>query len=216
MIDNRLVIKYMTVLEIYDETEISEELLKAQFRKLTKIYHPDATKVDAYKDGDKYIRIKEAYEYLQKNIEEVNDYLNPNAYKRQQSNSQQQSSQAAERARREAEAKRREEERKRAEADQNNENRENAKEGNEKPRRKGRKLFVAVTLIIVIAAVIFSFYSTNKSNVTEPKETSSLLEQVRRKVSGNETGTTSSIEYSGKYPLWEQAQRKAESDNKKS
>lgn len=71
MVDPKLVIKYLTILELSLDKEISKELIQKQYRNLSKLYHPD-TSPDAFKDGQKFLLLKEATDYLLLNIEEVN------------------------------------------------------------------------------------------------------------------------------------------------
>ena len=58
-------------LELDPSKELTLDSIKSQFRKLSKIYHPDLAN-SMYKDGKKFIEINEAYNYLNKNYEEIN------------------------------------------------------------------------------------------------------------------------------------------------
>lgn len=62
---------YYEILEISVATPLSEELIKTQYRKLVKKYHPD-TCIDEYKDGTKFLLLKEAYDFLLHNYESLN------------------------------------------------------------------------------------------------------------------------------------------------
>lgn len=66
------IIKYLTILELPTNQLIDIEILKKQYRKLSKIYHPDVSKEDSYKNGDKFKNLNSAYEYILHNIDRCN------------------------------------------------------------------------------------------------------------------------------------------------
>ncbi len=66
------IIKYLTILELPTNQIINNDIVKRQYRKLCKIYHPDVSKEDSFKNGDKFKILNEANEYISSNIEYVN------------------------------------------------------------------------------------------------------------------------------------------------
>ncbi len=130
MNDTVLIIKYLTLLELDLKTEISEDIIKIQYRKLAHVYHPDISN-DRYKNGNKFKELKEAEEYLLKNISYVNKLIrnnfNSNTSSQTHNNPYEdiyrwtyqqwkwEEEQKAEEARKKAEAKKRAEERKKRE-----------------------------------------------------------------------------------------------------
>ncbi len=67
------VIKNLNTLEIPINKEITVQYVRSQYRKLTKKYHPDISPQN--NDGEWFIAIKEAADYLTINIEEVNSII---------------------------------------------------------------------------------------------------------------------------------------------
>ena len=74
MADVKSIIVHLAELELLDENTITEEIIRSQFRKLTKVYHPDVAP-QAFKDGKKFRKIKEANDYLVSHIDDANIYL---------------------------------------------------------------------------------------------------------------------------------------------
>ena len=71
------IIQYLTIIELMGKNCISEEKVHHNYRKLVKIYHPDTTN-ERYKDGAKFRELKEAHDYLIKNIDFVNFVIQKN------------------------------------------------------------------------------------------------------------------------------------------
>ena len=67
--------KYIELLELPQDEQLNLEKIKQQYRLLFKKYHPDYTQCEEYKDGKKLKKITEAYQYLQDNIDYVNNLL---------------------------------------------------------------------------------------------------------------------------------------------
>ena len=72
--DVKTIIKYLTILDLPLDKTISQEIVKAQYRKLAKIYHPDAHQ-DIYSDGEKFKQLNEAKEYCIAHIDEINHMI---------------------------------------------------------------------------------------------------------------------------------------------
>ena len=71
MIDKKIVIKYLTVLELPLDEQITEDMIRKNFRTLSKIYHPD-TSSEVFKDGQKFLLLKDATDFLIQNLAEIN------------------------------------------------------------------------------------------------------------------------------------------------
>ena len=69
--DVKLIVKYLTLLELPLDKFLTIEKVKENYRKLSHVYHPDAAN-ERYKDGKKFIELKEAYEYVINHINEIN------------------------------------------------------------------------------------------------------------------------------------------------
>lgn len=67
----KVVIQYLTILELSLDKTITKEMVKQQYRKLVHVYHPDAS-VDIYHDGERFQLLQKAYEYLSNDIDYVN------------------------------------------------------------------------------------------------------------------------------------------------
>ena len=70
-VDKVLVIRYIQLLELNEDTDITEEDITSSYRALSKIYHPDIAN-SRYKDGKKFNELKKARDYLLEYIEDVN------------------------------------------------------------------------------------------------------------------------------------------------
>ena len=70
-IDTKTIIQYLTVMELPLNRAIDPDILKAQFRKLSIVYHPDTSR-EVHKDGKMFILLKEAYDFLSANTRLVN------------------------------------------------------------------------------------------------------------------------------------------------
>ena len=68
------IMKYLTLLELENETKIDEQMIQRNFRKLAFMYHPDRAD-ERYKDGKRFIELQQAREYLVSNIIVVNRIL---------------------------------------------------------------------------------------------------------------------------------------------
>lgn len=73
----KVVIQYLTILELSLDNSISRDIIKTQYRKLVHVYHPDAS-VDVYHDGERFKLLQKAYEYLSEDIEYVNSLIRNN------------------------------------------------------------------------------------------------------------------------------------------
>lgn len=71
----RSLIEYLQILEIDNLPSVSEEDINNNFRRLSKIYHPDTTTLSNAKDGKMFIFLKEAKDYALNNLAYVNEYL---------------------------------------------------------------------------------------------------------------------------------------------
>lgn len=71
-------IRYIQLLELNEDEDITIEDLKKNYRQLSQIYHPDIAN-SRYSDGKKFMELKKAYDYLLENIYEINkvvkDYI---------------------------------------------------------------------------------------------------------------------------------------------
>ena len=63
-------IRYIQLLELNDDEDITIEDVNNAYRQLSKIYHPDIAN-SRYGDGKKFVELQEAKDYLLENIEEV-------------------------------------------------------------------------------------------------------------------------------------------------
>lgn len=68
MYENEIIFKYLSLLELNNNTIVTQELINKQYHKLAKIYHTDFA-------DEKFILIQEAKKYLLKNISKVNRYI---------------------------------------------------------------------------------------------------------------------------------------------
>ena len=76
-IDTKTIIQYLTIMELPLDKPISQEIVKAQYRKLVKVYHPDAHQ-EIYADGERFKLLKNAYDFLFANVELVNKLIATN------------------------------------------------------------------------------------------------------------------------------------------
>ena len=76
-IDIKTIVSYLTLLELPLDKEVNLDTLKNQYLSLSKVYHPD-TSIERYADGKKFILIKNAYDFLSKNIGLVNYLIQNN------------------------------------------------------------------------------------------------------------------------------------------
>ena len=72
--DIKKVIQYLTILELSLDKPITQELVRTQYRKLVKIYHPDAHE-EHYGDGERFKLLHEAYEFCYENVDYVNKLI---------------------------------------------------------------------------------------------------------------------------------------------
>ena len=105
MVDNVKIISYLNILELATDKPISEEIVKEAYRKLAQIYHPDVANA-RYKDGKKFIQLKEARDFLIDNIDSVNSLIR-NGFSSSSSSAYSRSNDAYERWKQEEEFKRR-------------------------------------------------------------------------------------------------------------
>ena len=75
--ENKVIIQYLTILELPLDRAISKEIVKAQYRKLVHVYHPDAS-IDVYQDGERFKLLQRAYEYLIEDVNYVNSAISRN------------------------------------------------------------------------------------------------------------------------------------------
>ena len=69
--DKNTILHYLRILELPTDKSISQEEMRSKFRKLAKKYHPDVAS-EKDKDGSRFVEIKKAYDWLNKNIEYTN------------------------------------------------------------------------------------------------------------------------------------------------
>ena len=60
----------LKILSLDKTKDITLDIIKSQFRKLSKIYHPDLCE-PKYKDGKKFIELNDAYNYLNQNFNNI-------------------------------------------------------------------------------------------------------------------------------------------------
>ena len=75
----------LEVLMLNDVDQINQEIVKHQYLVLSKIYHPDSTKISKFKNGEKFIELSEAFEYASNNIDFINQYLEESKVKKNKS-----------------------------------------------------------------------------------------------------------------------------------
>lgn len=73
-LDIKKAISSLTLLDLAEAVRITPEIVQAQYRKYSKLYHPD-TSPDMFKDGRKFNQLSDAKEFLIQNLDGVNDYL---------------------------------------------------------------------------------------------------------------------------------------------
>lgn len=71
------IITYLNLLELPLNKIVTKEKIEEAYRKLSHIYHPDVAN-SRYKDGKKFIELKNAKEFLINNISYVNQIINGN------------------------------------------------------------------------------------------------------------------------------------------
>ena len=76
---NEEILLYLTILELPTFKELDIDILKKQYTKQYKKYHPSLATQDKYKDGQKYQLLTEAYRYIKENIQYVNKVIVSNA-----------------------------------------------------------------------------------------------------------------------------------------
>ena len=68
------IISYLNILELPNDKPITVDLVNEAYRKLSHIYHPDVANA-RYKDGKKFVELKDAHDYLIENIDYVNGLI---------------------------------------------------------------------------------------------------------------------------------------------
>lgn len=76
---NEEILLYLTILELPTFKELDIDILKKQYTKQYKKYHPSLATQDKYKDGQNYQLLTEAYRYIKENIQYVNKVIVSNA-----------------------------------------------------------------------------------------------------------------------------------------
>ena len=71
---NKDIIKMLVLLELSTDEPYSEQDVSTNYRKLSKIYHPDVAN-ERYKDGSKFKELLEAKDYLLANVTHVNSLI---------------------------------------------------------------------------------------------------------------------------------------------
>ena len=66
-----LVVRYVQLLELNHDNDITVDDVEDSYRALSKIYHPDIAN-KRYSDGKKFMELKEARDYLIEYIDDVN------------------------------------------------------------------------------------------------------------------------------------------------
>lgn len=72
--DRMKIEKALKILELSNKEELSKDIIKKNYYRMSKRYHPDLTE-EKYKDGKMFIRVKVANEFLNKNLKLVNQYI---------------------------------------------------------------------------------------------------------------------------------------------
>lgn len=67
----RNTVRYLTLMELPDDVLITPQMVHAQYRRMCFVYHPDNA-IERYRDGEKFLELKLAEEYLIENIDAVN------------------------------------------------------------------------------------------------------------------------------------------------
>lgn len=76
--------EYLNLLELSDIASIDESILKKNYIRLSKKYHPDVCD-EEYKDGVMFKKVNEAYNYIKDNLSLINDYLKePSKYEQRE------------------------------------------------------------------------------------------------------------------------------------
>ncbi len=71
------IIGYLNLLELSLSNKLTKETVEKQYRTMSHIYHPDVS-AKYYKDGKKFIQLKEAYNFVINNIDYVNKLIENN------------------------------------------------------------------------------------------------------------------------------------------
>lgn len=79
-------------LELYPPNELlTEDKIKAAWKKLIRVYHPDGNEIDIFTDGEKAKKVNQAKDFLIGNLDAVNLYidglLHPEKYKQEAASS---------------------------------------------------------------------------------------------------------------------------------
>lgn len=69
--DIKLAVEYLTILELPLNERLTIAVVKENYQRLSHIYHPD-TSSEEYKDGQKFIELKNAYDFVTDNIVKIN------------------------------------------------------------------------------------------------------------------------------------------------
>ena len=69
--DIELVVKSLTILELPFNKRLTISEVKENYQRLSHLYHPD-TASEEYKDGQKFIELKNAYDFVTDNIVKIN------------------------------------------------------------------------------------------------------------------------------------------------
>jgi hypothetical protein len=73
-LDLKQIISSLTILELPYDKPLFKKSVTTQYRQLAKIYHPD-TANPRYKDGERFKELRKAYDFVIKNIDEINEEL---------------------------------------------------------------------------------------------------------------------------------------------
>ena len=73
--EEELTYEYLKLLGMEDIHETTEAELKKLYLKQAKLYHPDTTSNEEYKNGEMFSKIKNAYDYLTFDINKTNDCI---------------------------------------------------------------------------------------------------------------------------------------------
>ena len=69
--DIKLAVEYLTILELPFNERLTIAVVKENYQRLSHLYHPD-TASEVYKDGQKFIELKNAYDFVTDNIVKIN------------------------------------------------------------------------------------------------------------------------------------------------
>ena len=67
-------VRYIQLLELNEDEDITEEDIRNAYKQLSRIYHPDISN-KRYIDGKKFVELKDAHDYLLKHIDQIRNLV---------------------------------------------------------------------------------------------------------------------------------------------